>query len=237
MTRKHDSEQLLVDDFTKVYGKTLQRGEGVLILNEIKTAWGIVDILAIHYNKAKLLKRCESINKMPPVFSNLSAYAMVYLSENPVCTVQDLGNYLKTNNGPLSQVLETLRSRGLINIYKNGNVRICTKDKTFVIKDILAFEAKISKWKRAVEQAERYLWFTNSSYIIVPNFTSSTINAIRLECANRGIGLIVQSRSKSQSFRIIKEPLYKVRIDSFFSWKLNELLIDRSISNGRKHPS
>ncbi|MCP3686730.1 MAG: hypothetical protein GY861_29175 [bacterium] len=233
--RKYDSEKKLVDDFNRAYIKTLRKGRNVLILPEINTNWGIADILSIHYDKSKLTQRCKAINGTPLDFSNLSAYAMTYLSETPIAAVEDLSNYLKVKNGPLIQVIDILTSRGLVYVYKNGRIRARKRSKAFVIKDILAFEAKISNWKKAIDQAERHLWFTNSSFVVVPNLTRSTIDKINIECSGRGIGLIIQSGNKS--FKIIKEPLRKSRIDSFFSWKLNELLIDRSISNGRCNPS
>ncbi len=228
---KHNSEQALVEAFNRAYVKTLQKGRNVRIFTEANTNWGTVDILSVHFDKSTLCHRCKEVNGTSPEFSNLAAYAMAYLSESSSVTMAELANYLKANNGQLFQVIEILTGRGLAYVYKNGKVRARSTTNTFAIKDILAFEAKISDWKKAITQAERHLWFTNSSFVIMPNLTRQTIDKIRFECANRGIGLITQSGTKS--FKIVAEPLRKRHVDSFFSWKLNELLIDRSIGNGQ----
>lgn len=232
---KYDSEKELVNDFNKAYINTLRKGKNVLILPEINTNWGIADVLSIHYDKSKLTKRCETITSTPLDFSNLAAYAMTYLSESLTTTIEDLGDYLKVKNGPLAHVLDILISRGLVYVYKDGTVRSRMLTKCFVIKNILAFEAKISNWKRAIDQAERHLWFTGNSFVIVPGLTRTTVQKINFECSRRGIGLIVQSGNKS--FKVVREPIRKSCTDSYFSWKLNELLIDRSISNDRCNPS
>ncbi len=226
-----NSEQALVKAFNRTYDQTLQKGQSFLILTEAKTNWGIADILSIHYDKSKLCSRCKEANISQPEFSNLAAHAMAFLSGKGNVAVSELGNHLRTRNGNLSQVIDILVGRGLAYAYKNGTVRARTKANTFAIKDILAFEAKISNWRRAVLQAERHLWFTNSSFIIVPNVTRPTIDKIRHECTSRGVGLIAQTGTTS--FKLVSEPIKKRRLDSFFSWKLNEILIDRSIGNGQ----
>ena len=230
-TIKYNSEKDLVDDFNRVYIETLQKGRDVLILRETNTNWGVVDILSIHYNKTNLIHRRKSMGNTILDLTNLAAYAISYLSDINITTVNDLSNYLKVKNGPLTQIIEILTKRGLVYVYKNGKIRARTKSKTFVIKDILAFEAKISNWKKAIDQAERHLWFTNSSFVVVPNYTKSTLDKIIPECTNHGIGLIVQT--DENSFKVFKDPLHMPHINSFFSWKLNEMLVDRSISDGR----
>jgi hypothetical protein len=157
-------------------------------------------------------------------FTNLAAYAISYIIDNPYCKIDQLNNFLKTKNGIFLETIESLENRGLITVSKNKTFRAKAKKDTYFIKQIKAFEAKLNNWQRAIDQAERHLWFTNSSYVILPNISQLVKTKVRNKCTEHGIGLIIQN--SKESFKVEKQPPIKHHIDSILSWKLNELLID-----------
>ncbi len=227
----YDSEQNLVRDFKNTFIISFNTTENFLILNEVDTSWGRVDLLAIHYDNIQFKIRKNLLqNKSIKPFTNLAAYAISYITENPYCNTEQLSKFLKVRNGKFIETIEILKDRGLIHLYKNNKLRARTIKNTYLIKEIQTFEAKINNWKRVINQAERHLWFTNSSYIVLPNISESVLAKVKNTCAEKGIGLIIQNNK--DAFQIIKKPLNKKHIDSVFSWRLNESLVDGSLKYG-----
>lgn len=225
------TENMLVKDFKKSFTASLISTDGILLLEEVKTSWGIVDILAIKYDSKKLSRRRELIDKKKfRSFTNITSYAITHIIENPYLTIEELSNHLKIKNGLLNETIENLLDRGLINYYRNGKLRATSVSNNYVIKEILAFEAKLNNWKKAVNQSERHLWFTNSSFVVLPEPSETVLSRVQQSCTEKGIGLVLQVGK--HKFQIIKQPLYKKHIDSIISWKLNEALVDGSKFNG-----
>lgn len=228
------TENMLVKDFKKTFrsslGSNLALTEDFKILEEIKTNWGIVDILVIKYDTKKLERRRRLIKNKVASLSNISIYAIAHIIENPYLTIENLGKHLKIKNGLLLKVIKNLTDRDLINCFNNGGLRAKPYKDNYVIKEILAFEAKLNNWKKAVIQSERHLWFTNSSFVILPELSKTVLSRVQEACNEKGIGLIVQVGERN--FQIQKKPLYKKHIDSIIYWKINEALVDGSKFNG-----
>lgn len=55
--------------------------------------------------------------------------------------------------------------------------------------DLLAFEMKLAKWKKALEQAYRNTSFAHYSYVVLPLVTAETARKRAREFARRGVGL------------------------------------------------
>jgi hypothetical protein len=227
----YDSEKNLIEDFKRSFIGSLIRTENTLILDGIDTSWGRVDLLIIQYDHIKYLKRQSILkNKEIAPFTNLAAYAISYIIENPFCNSEQLRNFLKTKNGIFLETIDNLINRELIHSYSNNTFRAKALKNIYFIKQIQAFEAKLNNWKRAIDQAERHLWFTNSSYIVLPNISEFVKKKVKYTCTERGIGLILQN--SHNRFKKVKRPPNKQHIDSILSWKLNESLIDGLVNNG-----
>ncbi len=55
--------------------------------------------------------------------------------------------------------------------------------------ELIAFEAKLSRWKEAVHQAYRNTSFTHYSYVALPHHTAIKALRHRLQFERRGVGL------------------------------------------------
>lgn len=69
---------------------------------------------------------------------------------------------------------------GVINLVNNWSESI----------RITAIESKLTKWKKAVWQAETYLTFADHSYVAMPRLTQRQRVAVAEKCVSRGIGVI-----------------------------------------------
>ena len=225
------TESKLVNDFKASYSVDTNSIDDQLILDEVNTNWGIVDILVILFNSQRRKQRRKEINKKKiDYFTNIDSYALTHIIRNPYITIKDLNLYLKIKNGLLNNTINKLLNRGLIYIYNNDKIRAKAIRKIYIIKEIIAYEAKLTDWQKALCQAERHLWFTNSSFVILSNLSNTVIQKVRKSCTEKGLGLII--KNKENYFQILNKPLYKKHIDSILSWKINEALVDGIKFNG-----
>ncbi len=89
-------------------------------------------------------------------------------------------------------------------------------DAAFMLRDwfptdseVVAVEAKLARWRDAVDQAEEYLHFANRSYVALPTETVTRSTELKAECRKRRLGLLAVSR---QGVELVREaPLHRPR--------------------------
>jgi hypothetical protein len=59
--------------------------------------------------------------------------------------------------------------------------------------EVLSVEAKLSRWRNAIEQAKRYLRFSDKSFVALPASIIARNSAIVRTCKEAGVGLIAVS--------------------------------------------
>lgn len=57
--------------------------------------------------------------------------------------------------------------------------------------DLHAFEAKLTKWKKALEQARRNSSYAHYAYVVLPSKAAAPALKARQEFERRGVGLVV----------------------------------------------
>ena len=70
--------------------------------------------------------------------------------------------------------------------YRNGRIDVIAKTKDGYL---VAFEAKIERWRVALDQAYRNTSFTHYSYVLIPKVSSKRATAQFHEFELRGVGL------------------------------------------------
>lgn len=89
----------------------------------------------------------------------------------------------------IETALENLRRAGLVS-GEPGDAYGPT-EKALPTATVLAIEAKLTRWREAVDQAESYLSFANLSYVALPLATIEWRREVIIaECSARGIGLL-----------------------------------------------
>lgn len=70
--------------------------------------------------------------------------------------------------------------------YKRGRTDVVAIDRN---RNVLAFEAKLTKWREALQQAYRNTCYAHISYIVVPKETAQKAEKYHREFARRSVGL------------------------------------------------
>ncbi len=96
----------------------------------------------------------------------------------------------------------------------------------FAVRNIIAIEAKIRDWKRALHQAWLNQWFCSESYILIPHMPKGT--QLTDSAKKTGIGIYVMSDDVQQWILKINNNLPK----SYASWLFNEWAWKTAHSSG-----
>lgn len=99
-------------------------------------------------------------------------------------------------------------------------------DRVFGIRDLIAVEAKVRDWRRALEQARLNRWFASVSCVLMP--TSSVHEAVIDQATAYGVGVI--GRDGNGHLDELLEPAADEIPRSYGSWLFNEW-VGRSITH------
>jgi hypothetical protein len=103
-------------------------------------------------------------------------------------------------------------------VVQRGNQYVSRSvSKVFILKRIIAIEAKMQAWHKALEQASANLWFASHSYILVPAL--NCLRAVCQEAQKLGIGVLVFDGKRT---RTALRPRRHAIPASYGSWLLNE---------------
>lgn len=192
------------------------------IWREVKTGYGRPDILFIEYRPEIIEARRANFYCKNEGISTKAAYAISYLFTRRWVTISNLAKFLNCNGSQIQSVIEQLQERNLL-VKRNHLVKARPRAEILAVKRVSVFEAKLSNWKEAVEQAERHLWFTKESYVLMPNMHSRLTEMISSECDKRGIGL--GFFSDESGFRTVVRPAQTGLNNSPLLWIINEKLV------------
>ncbi|MFK9119559.1 hypothetical protein ACJEBK_22155 [Peribacillus frigoritolerans] len=210
------TEEELVNSFVNYTHE--KNNKSTILYREVQTGYGRPDVLHIEYNENVLNKRKMSYHGP---LSTLAAHMMTYLAERRWVSMEKVSKQFDIKNGKLLIILEDLLSRGLI--VKNEHlIKSKPRNEILAIKRLGVYEAKLYQWKEAINQAERNLWFTNDSYILMPIKRGKLKNNIYNECKSRGIG--VGFFNEETGLDILLKPVRSGVINTPFLWTINEEL-------------
>jgi hypothetical protein len=153
---------------------------------------------------------------------------MSYLSNIRWVSIDTLKTQLNFSSSILSEVLENLTSRGLIQ-EKGHLLKSKPLSSILGIKRIKIYEAKLTHWKGAVDQAERNLWFTKDSYVVMPPKVNNVSQSLLRECTKRGVGLSYLDTTKK--IQTALKPSCGGLINSPLLWSINEKLLEEIHEN------
>jgi glycerol-3-phosphate responsive antiterminator len=193
------------------------------VWTEVRTGFGRPDIVVIEFDSKVLNKRseCDQESLIVPL-STKTAFALSYLSTCRWLRKENLGKFLNVTNKQLDLVVQELQARGLIET-KEHLIKLRPKSEVLAVKRVRVFEAKLTHWMEAIEQAERHLWFTNDSYILMPEVSGKRVTSITNECNKRGIGLGFFNEDKG--FSTVLKPAQSGVQNSPMLWQINEKLV------------
>lgn len=158
----------------------------VAIFVEPLITTGYPDIVIIEYYSSKNNLWNEQRLKL-----DKNALKILFEINNAKYTsIKMLSDILGFSEKEITKKINLLAECDLIHISKNNkSIQKIKLNKYSGIKKIISIEAKIDKWKEALQQAARNICFSTESYVLL-NKSSCNSNIIN-ECKKMGVGIIL----------------------------------------------
>lgn len=109
-------------------------------------------------------------------------------------TASEIADRLLSRQSAVDRAVAGLARQRLIRITKDKAIRPVSR-KVFSGYKIIAVEAKLSRWKEAIDQARSYLVFADQSFVALPETLTSRNQHVRQACREAGVGLLAVNAS------------------------------------------
>lgn len=207
----------LVDFFVESSSK-----KNKVYIRELPTNFGRPDIVELQINFNLLKERNKMIITQENQIQRIDTYVLAYLKGKSWVKRKTICKHLNLEYSILNTILKRLVKRNMIDI-KDDLIKLYSINDLLFIKSLTVFEAKLTNWKYVIEQAERHLWFSTQSYILLPNLSEDIQMKAEKLAHIRGVGVAITDhqniyyRTKKRRNKVINTPLL---------WELNEGIID-----------
>lgn len=168
-----DREQDLIDTFSRI----LRPNSNFHLSYEFDCSHGIADLVV--YKPSPESTRASDIRFLPEGW----VYALRLLPYRKIFTLCD---FISATNASLAQARKILRcmmDAGYIRKGRNESTWLKYRQPQPVTREIVAIEAKLRKWRKALNQATRYQHFAHYSWVVLDQ-----------ECSRRAIDNINEFR-------------------------------------------
>lgn len=133
-----------------------------------------------------LLRMSAELQDASASLSERELKLLQYISSARKAQLVDLVDLLRWSQRSATGIVDALESQGFVVVH-NDCLALTTKAKSFLAREIVAIEAKINDWRRALVQAQRNHWFASQSYVLLRGTVSSaTIDA----ACDSGVGIL-----------------------------------------------
>lgn len=151
------------------------------VFEEVNLGYGIPDVVVVQYkHKSKNNHRKEILS-----FFDISILELIEKRKNT--SIDDIVYLTRSTKNKINNTLSVLQNENFI-IYREGKY-FSHKKYVDALEDSIAIEAKLKNWKRALQQAYRYKWFSSKAYVVLPsNNIKSALNNLEL-FKKYGVGL------------------------------------------------
>ncbi|MDQ2180818.1 hypothetical protein [Marinifilum sp. D714] len=175
-------------ELVEVLKETLKRTyskENIELIDEVSLGYGIADVVVCNLvtPKSHLSRVKHILNSF-----DINIYNLI-LNEKEI-SFDDIIEITRNSKKRIAQTLEILIECQYISL-KNDLFSI-QKDYQLVFENSFAIEAKLKNWKRALQQAYRYKWFAEYSYVVLDAYyaTSAIKNIDLFKKYNVGLATI-----------------------------------------------
>lgn len=162
----------LVRQINNFYNKN-----GMICANEIRMGIGIPDILICK----------KDIDDIVIITDYYELDLYYFLIKTRIRRIESIKNRYIYSKEHITKYINKLEKQNIIEVYED-KVYIKNRIDKKVLGNIIAIEAKLKDWKNALIQAERYLSFSEYSYVALPKCEVSKVD--RKEFYKVGIGLL-----------------------------------------------
>lgn len=193
------------------------------VWREFDTGFGYADLLAATYDPALIAGR-PPLRAGAASFTLTSGYAMAVLSDHGATTRGTLGRYLRLNQRQVEQLVDGLVGRGLVHS-RQDLVRPVPLAKVWAVCSIEAYEAKLTNWQVAAEQACRHVWFASHCTVVLPRLSAAVLARATDLCRRWRLGLWVFDEAARPTAPTARSPAVPV---TQLGWWLNEQLFEEA---------
>jgi len=231
--KKNAPESLLVstikDRFLSLPILKQDSPQNFSVFNELKSSYGVPDLVFCKFNKSSLRKRLQS--NINPIVSKKIIKTLILIQGKKKVSLSFLEEEL-----PYSK--KVIKGQIISFLIKNDFLCRSKKSDTFwtenyyqhSLQKLYSIEAKVSNWKRGFYQAYRYKWFSDYSFLALDKkFIMSAIKNIEY-FKKYNIGLIMVSNednSLESIYSPIKEKPYSKEFQAFAFEKVLSDYLDR----------
>jgi len=131
------------------------------IFEELNLGYGIPDIVVVKYNNSALRKNRKSF------LNYFDISVLEIIEEESNISFDDIIFLTRSPKSKVKTTLKLLESESLI-IYREGKY-YSNEKYSAALEGSIAIEAKLKNWGRALKQAYRYKWFSQKSFVFLPN--------------------------------------------------------------------
>lgn len=182
-----------------------------LLLLEPALPTGVPDLIAVELRPRRISTRAKWRRFRP-----LHLQILHFLSESGSRTIDEIERLLNHRSRTVAVILQDLENEGFV-LRKRERFVTCSISNLFVVKHIVAIEAKMRAWREALEQAVTNLWFASHSYILIPALRC--VDAVREEAEKFGVGVLVFDGEQTKT---VLRPRKQRIPTSYGSWLINE---------------
>ncbi len=214
-------------DFVRaVAGHLWSSVRGCVIIEQVSTSFGVPDVAVLRFDEEAAGRRARSLVARSARLELAAArlIAGIDRSTQPI-KMEASRSFVGQTKKVFQRALQCLVDRNLLLIDGEWLLPISGG---FVLTEVTIYEAKLSDWTRALEQAHRHLWLTDQSFILMPPLAAEREARISTKCRHFGVGLAV-FEGGCLRIRIPCSGSYLAR--NAVSWLLNEAVVDNLITN------
>ncbi|MGL1959108.1 MAG: hypothetical protein OCD00_17555 [Colwellia sp.] len=190
------------------------------LLKELDCGFGIAD--AVLFKMTTLNDKKRSLGHITPSW----AYTLQQLPYRKNFSIEDLSNLSGASIASSKKALKEFSLAGFCQ-QKSKNIWVKNWQPSPLSKNIIAIEAKLKNWKRALWQASRYKTFAHESWVLLDqrNIAPSLKNICCFERLNVGLASI----SVMNDICIHHSPILEKPKSDISYWKANAMLANQFI--------
>jgi hypothetical protein len=199
-------EAALVDAFLEKIPFEVPDGCELVAFREPRLASGFPDLVLIVWHPEESLEWDATRATLTlPELRVLQLVVQMGVDQEP---------FLTASTRQTKRALERLQSVGLVESAEHG-WQLSGSCGAYAVRNIIAIEAKVSKWRAAAHQAQLNTWFAHESYVLMSGATSS--HPLVESAPSLGIGVV------SNEGVLARAPLgMTCNPKSYVSWLFNE---------------
>lgn len=222
--------------FVELFQKSLT-DKKFISRTEVPTAHGIADLVLVRPLDKKVAIRNSHAQRYQltneSYFQVLSNLPDVHKHKKGI-SIQDLSDKVPISNSHLKQkVLKRLIQEGFVVNEETGYFKI--NGWLPLASKVIAYEAKLYDWKQGLYQANRYRYFADETYLLMP---AETVHRAKIEeFEATGVGLISYDMATNKRHIIVKAGQHKQDLDMMRRYTVMEYFLEQMLKSKASHPA